>query len=145
MKKIERKPIPCGICGKTFVPSSKCHKYCENCRERIKKAYANRIEHEKDAGPRTTCMVCGKVIDRKMYRSELVCSIKCAHVLYAVTDKWRAKRRGVTKRKYVKTHEPPRKRHPKKNKRLDADIAEARKLGLSYGMYMVQKREGVVE
>lgn len=144
MEKPKREPITCGICGKTFVPSSKCHKYCEDCRERVKKAYADYVEHGETA-PRTTCIVCGKVIDRKAYKSKLVCSMKCGHSLYAITDRYRAKRRGAVKRKYVKTHEPPRKRHLKKNKRLDADIAEARRLGLSYGMYMVQKREGVIE
>ena len=145
MKKIERKPISCGICGETFVPSSNCQKYCNDCKDRIKKEYAKRIENE-DTTRRETCLCCGKVIDRKAYNSKLACSIRCAHILYAVTDKWRTVRRGVTKRKYVKTHEPTRmKRHPKKNNCLDADIAEARKLGLSYGMYMVQKREGVIE
>ena len=145
MKKIERKPIPCGICGETFVPSSNCQKYCNDCKDRIKKEYAKRIESE-DTTHRVTCMVCGKVIDRKAYNSKLACSIRCAHILYAVTDKWRTMRRGTTKRKYVKTHEPHRVNRKKKPySHLDQDVAEARRRGVSYGIYMMQKREGVIK
>lgn len=139
MKKIERKPIPCGICGETFVPSSNCQKYCNDCRERIKKTYAERIENN-DTTRRETCMVCGAVIDRDAYNSDVVCSIKCAHILYAITDKWRAKRRGTEKRKYVKTHEPHRVRRKKKPvSHLGEDIAQSRAMGMSYGKYMAWK------
>ena len=135
----------CGICGREFI-SKGGRKYCEECRQRIIAEYAFRVEHEEQAAPRKTCIVCGKAIDHVVYDSETVCSVKCAHTLYAITDKWRAKRRrGQAKRTYHRSYElePPKKRKPLKiESHLGQDIQEARKRGLEYGAYMAMKKWG---
>lgn len=135
----------CRICGREFI-SKGGRKYCDDCRQRIIKEYALRVEHEELAAPRETCIVCGKTIDRVIYDSDVVCTRHCATILYAITDKWRAKRRrGKAKRSYHRSYElqPPKKRKPLKiESHLGQDIQDARKHNIEYGVYMAMKKWG---
>lgn len=139
------KPKACRLCGKLFIPRQSGTHYCDECRARVLENY---IKHIKDGEPfHDHCLVCGKEIPRKIYRSKTVCGKQCGTTLFALTVKWRM-RNGFTGTRSGTPHligDKTRKGRKKKPiSHLGEDIAEARHRGISYGLYMAAKAQGGV-
>lgn len=135
-----RKKQNCRLCGREFIPRQRGTHYCDDFRERVLENY---IKHIKDGEPfHDRCLVCGKEIPRKTYRSKTVCGKQCGQTLFNLTVKWRM-RNGFTSTKSGTPHliEDKTKKGRKKKpiSHLGEDIAEARRRGISYGLWMSRK------
>lgn len=142
MKKVYE-PRPCRICGKAFIPQKSGEHYCGDCRNHVLENYKKHIE---DGEPfQTHCLVCGKEIQDKLYRSKTVCSKQCGNTLFSLTVKWRMQN-GISsiKSKPRIGNSPKKGRKKKPVSHLGEDVAEARRRGISYGLYMAQKAQGGV-
>ena len=138
------KPKACRLCGKLFIPRQSGTHYCDECRARVLENY---IKHIKDGEPfHDHCLVCGKEIPRKIHRSKTVCGKQCGQMLFNFTIKWRMQN-GFTSTKASTPHlndDKPKKGRKKPISHLGEDIAEARRRGISYGLYMAAKARGGV-
>lgn len=135
-----RKKQNCRLCGREFIPRQSGTHYCDECRARVIENY---IKHIKDGEPfHAHCLVCGKEIPRKIYRSKTVCGKQCGQTLFNLTVKWRM-RNGFTSTRLGTPQligdktEKGRKKKPISH--LGEDIAEARRRGITYGLYMALK------
>ena len=135
-----RKKQNCRLCGREFIPRQSGTHYCDECRARVIENY---IKHIKDGEPfHAHCLVCGKEIPRKIYRSKTVCGKQCGQTLFNLTVKWRMRNgftstRSGTPQLIGDKTEKGRKKKPISH--LGEDIAEARRRGITYGLYMALK------
>ena len=104
----------CAFCYKNFVPTSNSQKFCSF---KCYKANKNNTQRPND---NQTCHYCGEYF--KAPRKKKYCSEKC---------------RLAANGRYSKTSKSTSKTKPKKSEEtLTEAIANARKLGLTYGQYV---------
>lgn len=136
MGKIKKKQN-CRLCGQEFIPEHSSQHYCDGCRERVLDAYKAYLEAGEPM--QKYCMICGSKIENKLFRSKTVCSRGCSCTLYSLTKSWRVAN-GRSKLKQTAPAPAARKRRKKKPlSHLGDDIAEARRRGISYGLWMSRK------
>lgn len=137
------KPKACRLCGKLFIPRQSGTHYCDECRARVLENYKKHIE---DGEPfHDHCLVCGKKIQNKLFRSKTVCSKQCGNTLFSLTVKWRMQNgiRSIKPKPRI-GNSPKKGRKKKPVSHLGEDIAQARAAGMSYGEYMARKAAGRV-
>lgn len=139
MGKIKKKQN-CRLCGREFIPEQSGQHYCDGCRDRVLENYK---KHIKDGEPfHEHCLVCGKEIPNKIYRSKTVCSKQCGQMLFNFTIKWRMKNGFTSTRSgtpHLNDDKPKKGWKTKPISHLGEDIAEARRRGISYGLWMSRK------
>lgn len=128
----------CMVCGDEFDPQYKAQRLCQSCLDKFTKRYWDWDAYRKQGYTRRpTCIVCDKPMmsgfsvcpDRRDAWKKIYYQIVRPETLIQARN--RMKR---TRDKAVAGFESQL-RTP-----LDDDIAAARKVGLSYGAYMVRKK-----
>lgn len=130
----------CQICGGTFEQGQRRAKYCDKCRDRIIERH-DYLEYSHQTA--TRCIICGKPLpDKKQY----ACSTNCARLLRNIVAQQRKELRQAEKRGIIpiqtgdtKQEEGVLSRKRNGMSKLGRDIAEARRLGISYAYMMVQR------
>lgn len=128
----------CTVCGKEFQnKSGMIHIVCRDCIERIGKQWADTVRGKHIRMSR--CIVCGSTIQNKQYK--MTCSVKCAHIMEFVRDRYRASHLRNNKIKKQKIMECSERRRNKQDS-LNTFIANIPK-GLSYGKAKAMKYFGL--
>ena len=130
MKKKKRTKI-CRVCGTEFTVREHRNgqRICDDCLERLghewKEWQNGRYQQRK------SCLICGAELQPRTpdlhWMRKGCCSEECKSLLVSVRDAYKAK---AEKQSY----------ETKPKSRLDVDIAAEREAGMSYGLYMVEKR-----
>lgn len=112
----------CADCGKTFLAKNTKRIYCDDCIIRHHREGIRERREKKKTMYDFVCPICGKSFQN--YRKNArYCSIECSH---------EGRRRQKLHPSKPKVEEPPK---PKKNN-LRETVAEADRLGMSYGEYV---------